>query len=321
LILVEKCGYDSTERLIAAICMSTAFCTVMKLAASALQQKLIGAPFAKSVAVKKAFGLHGPAFRIARSILTQRGFSWKKVLVLIGMPDWPISVLCGILDLAIVQVMIGTSPECLKVLPNCMAMAFLLKSREQPVPFNTLWNIAFFVGVLFPGCLTLVLAVVVKRETDAHKDVFDDPNSDWFRDPQEAEILAAIRQDEEAAERLERLTSWRVQPAWVHVVMIAGAVSASLSLYMQGGGPFEAFDFKNATGLAQLPEGKIVNMIRPAGYGIIGFACVTILFLVIFYLWSVSTLRSSKQLEATDTPVSEQVSDQALPPLPPQVFI
>jgi len=130
LILIEKYRYNSTDRLIVAILIASVFCTVMKLVASGLQQKLIGAPFSKSVTVKKAFGLHGSAFRIARSILSQRGFNWKKVLVLIGMPDWPISVLCGILDLAIVPVMIGTSPEFLKVLPNCMSMGFLLAGKR-----------------------------------------------------------------------------------------------------------------------------------------------------------------------------------------------
>jgi len=158
----------------------------------------------------------------------------------------------------------------------------------------------------------------VKWEIDAHKDVFEDPNSDWFRDPQEAEILAAIQQDEKEAERLDLLTSWNVQPTWVRLVMIAGAVSASLSLYMQGGQPFEPFDFRNTTGLAQLPEGRVVNMIRPAGYGIMGFAFVTLLFLVIFKLWS--SIEGSKQLDTTDGlaskehQISEQTSDETLPP-------
>jgi len=300
LILIEKYGYDSAGRLTVAIMIATVFCTAMKLVASAAQQKLIGAPFAKSVTVKKAFGLHGPTFRIARSILSVRGFSWKKVLVLIGMPDWPISVLCGVLDLAIIPVMIGTSPEMIKILPNCMSMGFLLKSREatdMQNTFNTLYFTAFVVALLIPGSLTLGVAVLVKREIDAHKDVFDDPNSSWFRDPQEAEILLAIEKDEKEAERLQRLTSWNVQPTWVHMVMLAGAVCASLSLYMQGGKPFAPFQFQDKEGLGQLPDGKVVNLIKPAGWAIVGLAGVTTLFLAIFKLWSAVR---SKQLETND---------------------
>jgi ABC-type proline/glycine betaine transport system permease subunit len=306
LILIEKYGYDSAERLIVAIVIASVFCTVMKLVASTLQQKLIGAPFAKNVTVKKAFGLHGNAFRIARSILSQRGMSWKKVLVLIGMPDWPVSVLCGVLDLAIFPVMIGTSPEIIKIIPNCCAFGFLLKSREQTDmqnTFNTLYFVALALAVMIPGVLTLGVAVLVKREIDMHKDVFDDPNSNWFRDPQEAEILAAIEQDNKETERLAQLTSWNVQPTWVRLVMIAGAVSASLSLYMQGGKAFETFQFQDPRGLDQLPDGKVVNLIRPGGYGMIGLAGVTILFLAIFKLWSV--LQSSKKQE-TDSPVSQE---------------
>jgi len=274
----------------------------MKLVASSMQQKLIGAPFSESVTVKKAFGLHGPAFRIARSILNQKGLSWKKILVLIGMPDWPVSVLCGVLDLAIIPVMIGTSPEVIKILPNCMSMGFLLKSREPGElqnTFTTLYFASFGLAVLIPGSLTLAVAVLVKREIDTHKDKFEDTSSNWCRDPQEAEILEAIAKDEKEAERLEHLTSWQVQPAWVRLVMIAGAVSASFSLYMQGGKPFESFEFQDERGLGQLPDGSVVKLIRPAGYAIIGFAAVTIFFLAIFKCWS--SIQSSKQPETTDT--------------------
>jgi len=223
-------------------------------------------------------------------------------------------VLCGVLDLALIPVLIGTSPEIIKILPNCMSMGFLLKSREpadMQNTFKTLYFAAFVVALVIPGSLTLGVAVLVKREIDAHKDVFEDPNSNWFRDPQEAEILAAIEQDHKEAERLERLTSWNVQPTWVRLVMVAGAVSASLSLYMQGGKPFESFEFQDPRGLGQIPGGAVVNLIRPSGFAIIGLAGVTTLFLAIFKLWS--ALQSSKQLEMTGTPVMPEPEHETSP--------
>jgi len=304
MIIVEKCGYGDSSALAVAILVATLFCLLMKLCASAAQQKAIGAPFASSIAVKKFFGLHTAPYRVARSILSERGVTWQKVVVLIGMPDWPISVLCGILDLPLLPVLVGTLPEVIKVLPNCMAIGFLMKSREEGVPemYHSLFRVFLAVGVLIPAGLTAITGIVVKAEMEKHKAEFSNPDSDWNRDPQEKEILAAIEAEREEAEAQANITAWGVQPRWVRMCLVAGALVASFSAYMAGATPFETFDFKDADALNKLPGGSVAGLIKPQGYWMLALAGCVCAFVVVWRSWCyVVTQRPHKRLTDGNT--------------------
>ena len=47
------------------------------------------------------------------------------VTILVGGPDWPTSVLCGILGLDLLPILLGTLPVFLLILPTVMGGAFL----------------------------------------------------------------------------------------------------------------------------------------------------------------------------------------------------
>ena len=73
-------------------------CTVsllLKLFACAVQQKLIGGSLGGSVGVKQMVAINSEGIRAMRVILSESGITARKVAVLVGGPDWPVSVLCG----------------------------------------------------------------------------------------------------------------------------------------------------------------------------------------------------------------------------------
>jgi len=315
MIIIERLGYDNCSKLTAAILAATLFCLAMKLCASALQQKAIGAPFASNIAVKKTFALHTAPYRVARSILSQRGMTLRKVIVLTGMPDWPISVLCGILDLPLLPILVGTLPEVFKILPNCMAIGFLMKSREEKVPamYGKLFQVCLALALLIPVCLTMLVGVLVKVEMEKHKAEFSNPDSDWHRDPQENEILAAIEKDQAEAEVMAAVTAWRVQPCWIRLSLAAGSLLASFSAYMAGARPFGRYDFKDPTGLEQLPGGSMAGLIRLPGYVMLALAGAVCVFVAAFRFWCYFAVRRSGW-RATREPTTEDGGSLATAP-------
>lgn len=69
-------------------------------------------------------GVNSQAIRAMRVVLSEKGFSANKVYVLVGGPDWPVSVLCGILGLDVLPMLIGSLPVATLVVPTALTGAF-----------------------------------------------------------------------------------------------------------------------------------------------------------------------------------------------------
>jgi len=286
MMLIGKWGIGSYSQLTVAVLVATIFCLVLKLVGSAMQQKCIGEPMSTNIAVKKAFQLHTAPYRVARFVLSQGGLSLRKTVVLVGMPDWPISVLCGVLGLPLGPVMLSTLPEVFKILPNCAAVGFILKAQEASgglsSTFDTLAKVCFGLGVAIPGGLSVVVSFIVKRLVEEHKEEFNNDSSDWHRDPQEAEILAAIEKDNIEGAEVKRLTHWGVQPCWARAVLLAGSLLATLATAANLMRPFESFDFKDPDAIHKLPGGSVAGLIRAPGSAMLALAGATCLCLAAY---------------------------------------
>ena len=102
-----------------------AFSLAIKLCACTLQQKLIGETLSSSLWIRKTCGVNTSLVRMMRLILAEPGLSIAKVTILVGGPDWPTSVLCGILKVPLAPVLVGTSPIITLIVPTVAAGAFL----------------------------------------------------------------------------------------------------------------------------------------------------------------------------------------------------
>merc|ERR1719181_955537 len=91
-----------------AICIVISF--IMKLCACAMQQKLIGESLGNSIAIKQQCGIHTPGIRAIECVLRAKGWTVGKVAILCGGPDWPTSVMAGLLKLPLGAMLFGTIP-------------------------------------------------------------------------------------------------------------------------------------------------------------------------------------------------------------------
>jgi len=74
--------------------------------------------------------VHKIFIRGIEDILKRPGLKINKICILIGGPDWPTSVLTGILKLNVFQMLLGTAPCIFLVIPCVLTGSFMLKTSQ-----------------------------------------------------------------------------------------------------------------------------------------------------------------------------------------------
>merc|ERR1719410_1490439 len=120
IVITERCIKDGYP-LWVGVLFSTTLCMLIKFTAIALEQKAIGEVFSENVAVKKIVQVHTPPVKALRHILQAPRLRADKVAVLVGGPDWPTSVLTGILRLRLSEMLLGSLPLVFLILPIVLA--------------------------------------------------------------------------------------------------------------------------------------------------------------------------------------------------------
>jgi membrane protein DedA with SNARE-associated domain len=90
-------------------------------------QYSIGACLGSSIKIQQLIGVDQVPTRAIEKLLNQRGLRPSKVAILMGGPDWPVSVTCGILRVNIPQMLLGTLPVVVISTPCVMAGSFLTR--------------------------------------------------------------------------------------------------------------------------------------------------------------------------------------------------
>jgi len=105
--------------------------SALKFIAIAIQQEVIGRLLGQRVAIRAACGMNSSAMRSIRVVLQRPGMTADKSMILVGGPDWPTSVATGIMGLSLPQMLLGSVPVLVLIIPSVLLGAFqLLSSRE-----------------------------------------------------------------------------------------------------------------------------------------------------------------------------------------------
>ena len=105
--------------------------SVCKMIACTLQYSM-GYAMGKFVKVQQFVGVDKVPTRAMEQILNQRGLKIDKVAILVAGPDWPTSVLCGILRLNVPAMLLGTLPVILvSIIPQVLVGALLTYQDES----------------------------------------------------------------------------------------------------------------------------------------------------------------------------------------------
>ena len=196
---------------------------VLKLNACAMQQKLIGEKLGGAAWVRAACGVQTPFIRAVELILKQDGLTSGKVAILCGGPDWPTSVLTGLLHCDLSQMMLGTSPIIVLVAPTVLTGAFFL--QEDPV-YSTVGTMLFMASLVICCILGLLATYSVQDQLEAHPNYLKiklarNRDLDWldFKSSRLSDVHYAVNK-------------WEDIPLWLRGYMVAGLLVMNYALFL-----------------------------------------------------------------------------------------
>ena len=189
-----------------------------------LQQEGIGKNLGKKVSVRMAVGVNSTSIRAIGRILGELQLTMRKVVILCGGPDWPTSVLTGILGLSVKKMLIGTLPVYFLILPTCAAGAMELKKAESPL-YASLAGIIMAVSAACQAVMGIVAVSAVNHEAELHqKEIRAMPDDEEVA---KAEHDAAVR-----AAAMAKAVTWDGMPIGMQKVLQLGAFCMIVCCYI-----------------------------------------------------------------------------------------
>lgn len=199
------------------ICVALAMCFFLKEMACC-GQYMIGYHLGKSLKIQQLIGVDKVPTRAIERILSARGLTVGKVCILVGGPDWPTSVTCGILRMNIPQMCIGTAPVIFVVGPCVLAGAFLgrVKAGEDSI-WNMLANISIGVSVVLNmGSMFWAVYKVMKTVQD-HGEELAKPR------PEHEAVAELTRREQSYNDAYKAVTKWEALECSRKFVIITAA--------------------------------------------------------------------------------------------------
>jgi len=307
---------------------------ILKLLACSGQYS-IGLAMGKSIYIQKLVGVDKAPIRSVEKILQTRGLNLPKVAILVGGPDWPTSVLCGILKLSLPQILWGTCPVIFVSSPCVFAGAFLAaggKPCNNSAPFlppvdpneivdesanyGTYASTMMIVSAIVQLCSMGLAMYYILETMQKHGDELAKPRKE--HEP----IEELTRQKEHYMRCYADITEWHVLDKSRKPILIASAVMMIYCCYV-----FMLFDgicfneFEASSRICHSIadgglDGNPLNIVRPPGIPPLLAFSVAVLLHIAFMRWSQNEAKAMLLSEikqsmdsSTDTEESSDAED------------
>lgn len=206
-------GFYAASRdgdLVTGIAIGVVLTSILKHVAC-IGQYYIGYLAGKSVHVQRFVGVDKVPTRAMEMILNKRGFALGKVCILVAGPDFPTSVLCGILKLNVPQMLLGTTPVIIvSIIPQVTVGALLT------VPGNGGHYSAVATG--FAGALQVFATLYVSyRILKTAEENLQDLSQHRAEHEQVAELT---RQEASYTRKYLEISSWPELPSFIRTTIV-----------------------------------------------------------------------------------------------------
>lgn len=275
------------------------FCFVLKMSAIIMEQKAIGEPFSENVDVKKLIGVQKEQIKSVRHILKQPGMSIEKVAILVGGPDWPTSVLTGILRLRVADMLLGSSPVIFIIIPVVLAAAFQVRAgQDHPNAhmYQSMATILMMIATLVQLGAFMLAGYYMQVVADEHREEM----SDFEQDDQQDEVMESLDLETQRSRILVGITGWKRMPTWLRFLLFVGSICASFMLHIVIAPfihPFREFTFTDSW--SDL-GGNLTSLINRAGWWAISLFCTVVSIVAMHQIWcKMKTRGLSEQVPIT----------------------
>ncbi|KAL1515752.1 hypothetical protein AB1Y20_002368 [Prymnesium parvum] len=291
----SRLGDEDGSGFYLAIALTSGLCYFMKLLAHVLQQKLFGEALGSYVSIRSAVQINSELMRAIKYIVMQPGLTLSKVCILCGGPDWPTSVICGILrrsdptSINTLQLLVGLTPMIFLIAPVVAAAAFQLRTAD-PGPYDSVATISLVSSTALQFAAFIGMTHYVSNVV-AHK-------GDILKSYQTDEPVEAYEKAREARDaEMTRLTQLGRLPVFVRFALIGSTALLTVSSY--GLMFFSSYCFEDFS----LANDRIEDMClysgcdkvfaKPLGLIALAALCVGLLGWQVFNCWTSCCLRPS----------------------------
>jgi len=328
-ILIPNVGQRVLGGIAPAVIYTCFVSIALKLLACTLQQKAIGVPLSGKVYIRQLVGMNSGLIRTMRLVLGQRGLNIAKVAILVGGPDWPTSVLCGIMDLGLFQILLGTLPVFFLIVPTVLAGTFVWMSGLQmcsekdvleeacdyfdaspKYDYATTLSAIFLTGAGMVQSGSMVVATVYLEAAVRTR------GGELDAIPIDKEVALADEMDAEKRLIFDEVTQWHLIPLFMKLNLLLGSFCIIVSCYLLGiiGGCFVPFQLGGGyTFSGELDnkglDGNVTNFVLRNG--VIAMGCFGLCFLLlnVWWKWAESKvqafIKSGKKVERSFIEVDE----------------
>jgi len=193
-----------------------------------LGQYSIGYFAGKNLKVQQLIAVDSVPTKAIEMILKRPGLDIGKVAILIGGPDWPTSVTCGILRLSIPQMLLGTIPVLLILSPCVLAGSFI--ARQGAGGEDSIWpmlaSTSTLVAAVCQVAAGLTATVCIVKTVQDHQDDLSKPR------PEHQAVAELTRKGAHASRIYQEVTKWSNLTAFDKVIILACVAFHLLSGFM-----------------------------------------------------------------------------------------
>ncbi len=219
---------------------------------------------------------------------------------MIGCPDWPTSVLCGIMDLHLIPILVGTLPIVLLILPTLLTGSFMYMTNakiegtdELEFPWAGTMTTVFLVitGIVQFGSM-VIAAYYIERVIEEKKDELD-------AIPIDEEVKALEEKNEQHNKAFEEVSLWQTIPFAAQFSLCVALTCMIISCYMVLFFSTYCYrDYELTNTIETHLDGNWLTMIKPLGHVSHGLFVVSLFLFYGFRNWaSVSSSSFVKKME------------------------
>jgi len=247
---------------------------------------MIGENLSHYVKVRQFVSINSTPMKVMRLVIGRDGISIPKVAMLIGGPDWPTSVLCGIMRLSLPQIMLGTLPIVFLIFPTCLTGALLYMSSLETDTGNPQFPWADTVGTLTATTTALVQFGSMGVAAYYLENAADERADEVKAIEDDKEVKEADEKDEHMKTCYEAVTQWNAIPMWAQLILTFSLSSITASCYMvQFFSPSCFLDHSLTDSIGDNLGGNVGNLFLPLGWAAVILFMTSIILLLIFSSW------------------------------------
>ncbi|CAK0890397.1 unnamed protein product, partial [Prorocentrum cordatum] len=255
-------------------------------------QYSIGYFSGKSVKVQQFVGVTKVSVLATEAVLKEKGFKLFKVCILVAGPDFPTSVLCGILNLNIPQILLGTSPVILvSIIPQTLVGVLMTKENATEGLWAMIATVATGLAAAFQAGATLVFAYGILKVVEESGDQLVKTHR-----PEHDEVRKLAEKEADFVQTLAEVSDWsklgtRAQATLLGTValfllsgllMVLDTMAAEKICFRNFALTNKITDSYELGGL----DGNVLNVVlAPMGWVALGLAAIAVLLHVRFGKW------------------------------------